>query len=40
MKSKDPKKELEQKFSVVRVKDGFVELNKFEIKTYETGKIF
>ena len=33
MKSKDSKKELEPKFKVVRVQDGFVDLNKFEIRT-------
>ena len=34
MKSKDPKKEVEQKYRVVRVKDGYVDLSKFEIKTH------
>ena len=36
MKSKDKKKELEQKFRVVIVKDGYVDLSKFEIKTHKT----
>jgi hypothetical protein len=34
MKSKDPNKELESKFRVVMVKDGYVDLSKFEIKTF------
>jgi len=40
MKSKDPKKELERKFSVVKLKDGIVDLNKFEIKTHKPENIF
>ena len=40
MKSNDPKKELEKKFRVVRVKDGYVDLSKFEIKTHKTKTIF
>ena len=40
MKSKDPNKEIEPKFRVVRVKDGYVDFNKFEIKTHKTNSIF
>ena len=40
MKSKDPNKELESKFSVVRVKDGYVDLSKFEIKTHQSKTIY
>ena len=36
MKSKDQNKELESKFRVVMVKDGFVDFKKFEIETYGT----
>ena len=34
MKSKDSIKELEPKFKIVRLKDGYVDLSKFEIKTH------
>ena len=40
MKSNDSKKELEPKFRVVRVKDRFVDLGKFEIKTHEKKEIY
>ena len=32
MKAKDPKKEIETKFKLVKVKDGKVDLSKFEIE--------
>ena len=31
MKEKDPKREIETKFKLVKVKDGKVDLSKFEI---------
>ena len=34
IKSKDPKKELEPKFRMVDVKEGYVDLSKFEIITH------
>ena len=40
MKSKDPDKELESKFKIVRAKDGYVDLSKFEIETFKTKSIF
>ena len=40
MKSKDPNKELEPKFRVVRVKDGKVDLSKFEIEIRNSKAIF
>ena len=40
MKSKDPNKELEPKFRVVRVKDGRVDLNKFEIEIQNSKAVF
>lgn len=40
MKSNDSKQELEPKFRVVRVKDGFVNLGWFEIKTLEKKEIY
>ncbi len=40
MKSKDKKKELEPNFRVLRVKDGRVDLNKFEIEIRNTKAVF
>jgi len=40
MKLNDSKKELDRKFRIVWVQDGFVDLNKFEIETHKTGSIF
>ena len=40
MKSKDPNKELESKFRVVMVKDGYVDLSKFEIKIRNSEAVF
>jgi len=40
MKSKDPKKELERKFRIVMIKDGKVDLSKFEIEIRNSKKIF
>ena len=40
IKSGDPKKELETKFKVVRVRDGFVDLSEFLIETYKTKRVF
>ena len=40
MKSKDPKKELEPKFRVVRVIDGYVDLSKFQITIRNSKAIF
>ena len=40
MKSKDPNKEFEQNFRFVRIKDGRVDLNKFEMEIQNTKAIF
>ena len=40
MKSKDSNKELEEKFRIVRIKDGYVDLSKLEIKTYMNYSIY
>ena len=40
MKSKDPKKELEKKFKIVGVQDGYIDLSKFEFETYSGRLIF
>ena len=40
MKSKDKKKELEPKFRIVRVKDGYVDFSRFEIKIRNNKAIF
>ena len=40
MKSLDPKKEMKSKFRIVAIKDGYVDLNKFEIETYKRNKIY
>ena len=40
MKSKDPKKELEPKLRYVSVKDGRVDLSKFEIEIRKCKRVF
>jgi len=40
MKLKDPKKEIEQKFKTIKIKDGKVDLSKFVINIYNSEKIY
>ena len=40
MKSEDKNKQLEQKFKIVRIQDGFVDLSKFQFETYKKRIIF